>query len=109
MQELVLEELLVSAVLKMGVVDPALPDAFVREAVGVLEQQKSDDKTGLDLPPVFSSNAASVASSPPMPPQNHASAGTQNQNDCKVLPALQLISCNLEINQIRKTDSSSVA
>src|SRR5215468_4257352 len=44
----VLEELLASEVLEVGIVDPALADAFVGQAVDVLEQQQPDHKAGLD-------------------------------------------------------------
>src|SRR5262249_7423016 len=44
----VLEELLASDVLEVGIVDPALADAFVGQAVDVLEQQQPDHKAGLD-------------------------------------------------------------
>src|SRR5262245_53098984 len=44
----VLEKLLASEVLEVGIVDPALADAFVGQAVDVLEQQQPDHKAGLD-------------------------------------------------------------
>src|SRR5262249_41467598 len=44
----VLEELLASEVLEVGIVDPALADAFVGQAVDVLELQQPDHKAGLD-------------------------------------------------------------
>src|SRR5215510_8846790 len=46
--EAVLEELLAGEVLEVGIVDPALADAFVGQAVDVLEQQQPDHEAGLD-------------------------------------------------------------
>src|SRR5262249_34275382 len=46
--EAVLEELLAGEVLEVGIVDPALADAFVGQAVDVIEQQQSDHEARLD-------------------------------------------------------------
>src|SRR5215475_14971392 len=46
--EAVLEELLTGEVLEVGIVNPALADAFVGQAVDVLEQQQPDHEAGLD-------------------------------------------------------------
>lgn len=50
-RKLMLEELLTGEVLKIRVMDPALADAFVRQPVDVLEQQKPDHEPGLDRRP----------------------------------------------------------
>src|SRR5262245_45484424 len=47
-REAVLEELLAGEVLEVGIVDPALADAFVGQAGDVLEQQQPDHEAGLD-------------------------------------------------------------
>lgn len=49
--KLVLEELFPGEVLKIGIVDPTLADAFVGQSVNVLEQQQSDHEAGLDTRP----------------------------------------------------------
>src|SRR5262252_6296517 len=48
MREDVLEELLTGKVLEVGIVDPARADAFVGQAVDVLEKQQPDHEAGLD-------------------------------------------------------------
>src|SRR6516165_5777623 len=52
MRELVLEKLFTREVLEIRVVDPALADALVGQAVDVLEQQQPDHETALDPVPV---------------------------------------------------------
>src|SRR5262245_29555244 len=47
-REAVLEELLAGEVLEVGIVDPALADAFVGQSANVLEQQQPDHEAGLD-------------------------------------------------------------
>ena len=52
-RELMLEELFPGEVLEIRIKDPSLANAFVREAVDVLEQQQSDHKTARDRGPTF--------------------------------------------------------
>jgi len=52
-RELVLEKLKAGEVLEIRVIAPALTDAFVRQAVDVLEQQQPDDETALDPRPAL--------------------------------------------------------
>jgi hypothetical protein len=52
-RELVLEKLKAGEVLEIRVMDPVLTDAFVGQAVDVLEQQQPDDETALDPRPAL--------------------------------------------------------
>ena len=52
-RELVLEELLPGEVLEIRVIDPALADALVGQAVDVLEQQQPDHEPGLNPGPAL--------------------------------------------------------
>src|SRR6516225_10106025 len=53
MRERVLEKLFTREVLEIRVVDPALADALVGQAVDVLEQQQPDHETALDPRPAL--------------------------------------------------------
>jgi hypothetical protein len=48
-----LEELLASEVLEIGIIDPALAHAFIRQPVNVLEQQQADHEPCRDSGPAF--------------------------------------------------------
>ena len=53
MRELMLEKLLPGEELEIGIVDPALAQAFVGQPVNVLEQQKADRKPRRDPGPAL--------------------------------------------------------
>ncbi len=52
-RKLVLKELLPAEVLEIGVMDPALADAFVRQPVDVFEQQQPDHEPRRNPRPAF--------------------------------------------------------
>src|SRR5215471_17903664 len=53
MRELVLEKLKAGEVLEIRIIDPALADVLIGQAVDVLEQQQSDDETAFDPRPTL--------------------------------------------------------
>jgi hypothetical protein len=52
-RKFVLEELRPGEVLEVRVIDPAVANAFIRQAVNVLEQQEADDEPSLDSWPAL--------------------------------------------------------